>query len=228
MIYGSHEYGFSYSGDDLTVECGEVYRRICRGDHVEKILSGGKKFIINPVEPVNLPREVTHYLCIDFKKPVLIESGASITVFVKFPVEICVFVNGKGVSPIDVFSLVTPKYTLYGNPKSGVICRWYESDVYTEVPETDPLREGIISLRIHNSSDDWVEVTKAVFDSYAMKIYYGDIVSMVAEMKVIGKHVAETTFIDRPLREGMKKSIELYVARKLLIERKSFLMEWGV
>lgn len=227
-LYGEHNYGFSYSSDELRIDCSDVYRRECRGEVVEKLISGGKGFIINPVEPVNLPREITHYLCIELKKPVLLEAGTKTEIFIKFPIEIGVFLKGKSVSPIDIFTLSKPKYTLYGNPKSGVICRWYESDVYTELPKADPLKEGIIALKIENSDEEWVEVRKAVFDSYGMKIYYGDVVSMVAEMKVISKNVAETSFVDKPIKEGMKKSIELYVARKLLIEKGAFLMEWGM
>jgi len=225
MIYGEHEYGFSYSGNELIIEFNKVYRRSCRDEAVEKLVSGGKSIVINPVEPVNLPQEVTHYLSISFKKPVLLEPGNSTEIFLKFPIEIGVFINKAAL--IDIFTLTRPKYTLYGNPKSGMICRSYESDVYTEPPEMDPLKEGIISLQIKNDDEEWVEVKKAVFDSYAMKIYYGDVVSMMAEMRIINRNVAETSFIEQPLKSNMKKSIELYVARKLLIERKVLLMEWG-
>ncbi len=226
-LYGEQSYGFSYSSDELRIECSDVYRRSCRNKVVEKRISGGKSIVINPVEPVNLPQEVTSYLSIEFLKPLLLEPGNTAKVFIKFPIEIGVFVKGRATGPIDIFTLTRPKYTLYGDPKSGLICRSYESDVYTEMPETDPLKEGIISLKIKNDDEEWAEIRRTVFDGYSMKIYYGDVVSMTAEMRVINRNVAETSFIDRPLKSEMQKAIELYVARKLLIERKALLMEWG-
>lgn len=236
MIYGSHEYDLAYEDEDLKIGVewrGRHFRyyRESNGEKVEKILAAsGGRIIINPVEPVNLPQKITNFLRIDFEKPVVIEPGTSVELMVKFPVETGVFVaSKKSVEVLDIFSLTKPKYTLYGTPMSGVVCRWYSSKIYFEMPETNPLKEGVIDLTIRNTSNDWVEVQKAVFDGYSMKIYYGDIVGMVAEMKIIGKSVAETTFVNRPIKSGLKKSLELYTARMIpVVERKGFLMEWGL
>jgi hypothetical protein len=235
MIYGSHEYDFSYEveGLKLSVERRNghlYYSRECNDERVEKILaSSGGHIIINPVEPINLPREVTYFLEIDFEKPVVIEPGANEKAMVKFPIEIGVFVAKNKQVVLDVFTLTKPKYVLYGTPKSGVICRWYTSDVYSEMPSLNPLKEGIIKITFRNTSNDWVEVSKAVFDGYSMKIYYGDVVAMLAEMKIISRSVAETTFIDKPLKDGLKKSLELYTARMIpVVERRGYLMEWGL
>ena len=208
-----------------------IYSRKIESDAVEKILDvpKGGKFLIHPVEPVNVPKHITDFLEINFKKPVIVAPKGESIVFLKFPVEIGVFVTTRDKTDmIDVFALQKPKYTLYGTPKSGVVCRWYESDVYLELPKADPFEEGILKLKIKNNNDDWVEIKKAVFDSYPMRLFYNNkMVAMQAEMKIFSKYVAETSFINQPIISGLSQALELYVTRVLSLERKSFLMEWG-
>jgi hypothetical protein len=67
-----------------------------------------------------------------------------------------------------------------------------------------------------NSTKNWVEVSRVVFENYGMKIYYdNDLVSMSAGMKIVKPMLAYTAFEDKPIRTGMQKSIELYYSRKL-------------
>ncbi|WP_231476625.1 DUF432 domain-containing protein [Methanoculleus sp. MH98A] len=205
-----------------------TYRRRCEGQTFERILvSKTGEVVINPVEPVNLPREITDFLLVEFS-PMMIEPGASRTVYLKFPVEIGVFVeSARDIEVLDVFASGTQKYTLYGSPTSGIIARYYESAVYPEIPQVDPFREGVMELSLHNSCREWVEVSRVVFESTDMKIYYGDFVAATATMKVLTKTMAETDFVDAPLRPGMVKSVELYTARKIPAIDRGYLMEWG-
>jgi len=183
------------------------------------------EIVVNPVEPINLPKNVTRYLEIEFP-PILLKPNSSETIYLKFPIEIGVFAkHGDKVAVVDVFSYEKPKYTLYGSPRRGVVCRWFFSDVYYYIPEVDRLRHGVMRLDIKNGGD-WVEVGKVVLDCYAMKIYYDSFASCWAEMKVIGKSTAITDFLDRPIAKGMKKALELYTTRRLM--GKSFTMEWGL
>ncbi len=197
-----------------------VYER----EGVRKILPECE-IIVNPVEPVNLPKNVTRFLEVDFD-PILIKPNSVETIYLKFPIEIGVFAkHGDKLAVVDVFSFEKPKYTLYGTPKNGVVCRWFKSEVYYEVPEVDPLRHGVMKLVIRNGGD-WVEVGKVVLDCYGMKIYYSEFASCWAEMKVISKISAETSFVDRPIERGMKKAVEMWTTRRLI--GRSFTMEWGL
>jgi len=55
-----------------------------------------------------------------------IKPNAVETIYLKFPIEIGVFAKDGGkVTVVDVFTFDKPKYTLYGNPKSDVVCRWF-------------------------------------------------------------------------------------------------------
>ena len=205
-----------------------LYKRELLGEKVEKVLLAyNGSILLNPVEPLNMPREITSYLLLEFGKVLMVEPLAKKKVFIKFPIEIGVFVTGKEIFDVlDVFSVVKSKFSLYGNPSSGVVCKYHKSEVYPLLPSVDTLREGVMELTITNTTNKWVEVTKAVFNAYGMKIYYNDrLVSMKSNMKVLSTKVAETDFVDSPLEKGMIKSLELYTARKLSITTPKFIME---
>lgn len=84
-----------------------------------------------------------------------------------------------------------------------------------------------MEFSIHNASHEWAEVSTAVFKGVDMKIYYDEFVAASAMMKILGQGLAETDFIDAPLRPGMAKSIELYTARKIPVIGRGCLMECG-
>ena len=51
---------------------------------------------------------------------------------------------------------------------------------------------------------------------------------MKAKMRIEGASLAETEFIDSPLESGMKKSLEIYMVRKLSLATTKFIMELGL
>jgi len=160
----------------------------------------------------------------------VVEPKATRKIFIRFPVEIGVFISGnEDFEILDILSLAKQKFTLYGDPRSGVVCKYWRSKVYSSVPSVNPIHEGVMELNITNPGVKWVEVTKAVFNVYGMKIYYSDeMVSMKSNMKVMSEVIAETDFDDAPLEKEMKKSLELYTERKLSIIATKFVMEEGI
>ncbi|WP_062400040.1 DUF432 domain-containing protein [Methanogenium cariaci] len=90
---------------------------------------------VNPIEPVNLPKKVTHYLEIEFT-PVLIEPEGIKIIYLLFPIEIGVIVFGnKKMEAVDIFSFCPPqKYSLYGPSGGGVITKYYATDIYSAPP----------------------------------------------------------------------------------------------
>ncbi|WP_406657791.1 DUF432 domain-containing protein [Methanolobus sp. ZRKC2] len=209
-----------------------VYKRVLNGDATEKILlHNDSEFLINPIEPVNIPKKISSFLLIDLKRPVMIAPNDKQKVHLKFPVEIGVFVSRKEgeYKPIDVLTLSSSKFTLYGNPSHGMICKYWESDVYSSYPHPDILYEGNIELDIVNDTNRWIEVTKAVFNAYGMKIYYGsDRISMRAVMKIISKSLAETDFLTYPVTPGLSRSMELFTSRKIRLNGTKSIMEFGL
>ncbi len=233
-MFGEFDYSFRYESGDISVRVDQTegfyqYFRKSGGEHITKVISGGPgTMVINPVEPVNLPREVTSYLEVHFT-PVAVEPASTQSVYLKFPVEIGVFLESKGDFDIlDIFSLTKPKYSLYGPPEEGIITRYHESPVSGTIPLTDRLREGVIALTIANTSRSWLEVSRVVLDCRELFLYYGDIVYLAARMDILSKDIADVRSENRPLREGMKLSILLSKARKTLLPEKiPFMMEFG-
>jgi len=235
-MFGQYDIPISIEQEEITLSVqkeGEslLYRRACLGETVEKMLvAGGGKILLNPVEPVNRPKSLASYLLIELEKTMQIAPKGTRDIFLTFPVEIAVFIpSNEEFEVIDVFTLPRQKFTLYGDPINGVICKYWKSSIYTTEPSLKPMQEGIIGLTITNTTTGWVEVTKAVFNAYGMKVYYDDErAAMKADMRLKGGQSAETEFIDEPVAEGMTKSLEMYTARKLSVNKKKYIMEFGL
>ncbi len=207
------------------------YRSTCNGTTTEKLLlTRAGEVLINPVEPLHRPKELTATLLIELEKTLVVEPETTKTVFLTFPIEIGVFITtNDDVEVLDIFTLVPQKFTLYGDPRTGMICKYWRSTVSATIPSVNPLSEGVIQLSISNTTSDWVNVTRAVFNAYTMKLYYSKrLVAMRATMKILLRQLAETTFIDEPLERDMTKSLELYTARKLPAPLIKFMMEAGL
>lgn len=214
-----------------------LYHREAGGETAQKwILADRCRLLVNPVEPVNRPNELTQLLFIEFEKQVLVEPKGKKTVFLTFPVEVGVFVSKTGeggdegeLEVIDGFTLAGQKLTLYGDPDNGQICRYWMSRVFPSMPETDPLREGVMEIEISNGTDKWAEVAKTVLSAPHMKLYFSDrLVSMKVRMTITGEKSAETAFTDKPVEQGMQKSVELYRVRKMAVLSTAFTMEHGL
>ena len=205
-------------------------RKAFYGTEEKILLFDTGKVLLNPIEPLNRPKEITSFLLVEFEKSIVIGPGTSKIIYIKFPIEIGVFIsNNKNFEILDVLTLVNQKFTLYGDPASGVICKYWNSSVYSKIPETNPMMEGVTEVKIENTTTRWVEVSKAVFNAYDMRIYYShSLVSMKAKMKILGDQMAETVFSNAPLKAGMTKSIELYTAGKVSVLGPKFLMEGGL
>jgi hypothetical protein len=236
-MFGSYDipFGLEKEGIALSLEKdGEnfIYQSVCAGTRSGKIvLARTGNVLINPVEPLNKPKELTSSLLIEFEKTLLVEPDATKKIFITFPVEIGVFIstNTTVFEVLDILTLARQKFTLYGDPRSGFICKYWSSSVYSSLPSVDPLHEGVIELSITNTTKEWIKVTKSIFNAYGMKIYYRtDLVAMKATMKIMHGKMAETDFVDSPLERGMKKSLELYTARKIQVTLPKFLMEAGL
>ncbi len=235
-MYGVHRISTEIVKDDLSIivsrdEDGVLYHRVLGDVVVEKqILGATKTLLICPVEPMNLPKALTSSLLVEFQKPLVVEPGYKKRIFVTFPVEIGVFTGGgKMDRPIDIFTFGKPKFTLYGDVKTGSICKYWMSDLNHRMPDVDPAYEGIIDLNISNRGKRWVEVTKAVFNAYGMKMYYdSELVSMKAKMMIQDDDYSETEFSVKPFIDGMRLSKEVYIQSKQPLKGSKFIMEGGI
>ncbi len=198
------------------------------------LLTRDGQLLFNPVEPVNKPKEVSPFLLVEFEQTLLVQAKETAEIMVTFPVEIAsIFVNGDhSMTVLDIFCLTAPRYTLYGSPITGMICRYWKSPVYLEPPAVAAFREGILEMSIHNTTNRWIEVHKAIFSAHEMKIYYDlQQVAMRGYMKILGENAAETGFTgESPSRIGIqgKRAVELLSSRKHLVVGPRLLMEEGL
>jgi len=210
---------------------GLTYRRkSLKGDREKLLLTKMGKILVEPIEPVNTPGNMTPYLLIELENPLMIEPKATRKVYIKFPIELGISISdGTSSEVIDIFSLKYQKYSLYGIPKGGTICKYWNSPVYLSIPSPNPLLEGVMELTINNTINRWGEVTKAVFDAKGMKIYYNESrVSMKAKMRIISPLVAETSFIDAPIGKDMTKACDYFTGKMLAPISAKYVMEMGI
>jgi len=235
-MFGTHDIPLSFETENIQLNIQKqngcfVYQRKCNDEEEEKTLLAKKTTIlINPVEPINKPKEITQYLLIDIDTSVIVEPRSTFKIYLTFPVAIGVFIKRvRDYDILDIFTRASQKYTLYGDQQRGVICRYWESLAYSTPPEVDPFQLGILELSIKNTTERWVPVSKAVFNAYGMKIYYSsERVSMKASMEILSESTAETEFFSSPLKKDMKKSLELYNVRKLSVLSSTFTMADGI
>lgn len=236
-MYQQYDIPFMVEGDNgLQISVDEedahlVYRRSHRVDGIESVLSVKNcKVTINPMEPVTIPKELTPYLLITMTRKLMVAPKRSTVIYLRFPVEIGIYISSmKELKRVDGFTLVKQKYTLYGDPRHGILCKYWESDIYSSMPSPNRLEEGIVELSISNGNSAWVELSQVVFNAYGMKIYFDDQrVAMKARMKIVGPNIAETEFVDSPLKPGMKKAIESYRVSKMAITDAAYVMEMGL
>ncbi|WP_370573143.1 DUF432 domain-containing protein [Methanomethylovorans sp.] len=237
IMFGVYESPFNMEIEDVSIsveihENSLIYRRWGSLGSTEKLLlQESCSFLLNPIEPVNMPKRLTHFLLVDFQKTVILEPGATRKVYITFPIEVGVFVSHEKeeFELIDIFSFARLKYTLYGVPSNGIICKYWKSDVSLSPPDTNPLHTGYIDLKIVNDTDHMIEINKAIFNAYGMKIYYEENkVVMKAVMKIPSRKLAETEFIHCPGKGRFKKAMELYVSSKLRVSGTKCIMEYGL
>ncbi|MFO7791886.1 MAG: DUF432 domain-containing protein [Candidatus Saliniplasma sp.] len=235
-MYGEHKAPFEFERGALIISTEETeeglnYHREYEDNIIDKtIFSKGKNIVINPIEPLNTPKVLTSTLLIEMDKPLVLEPNNKKRIYLTYPLEIGVFVKDKKQhKDIDIFTLVKNKYTLYGDVKTGTICKYWKSDLYTSKPSPDPLHLGVLELQLYNSADEWIEVTKSVFNAYGMVMFYDrELVYMRCQMKIVGENRFATQFLTKPLREDMKKSLEVFEKKLHHLKGVRFIMDGGM
>lgn len=216
------------------------YRRDLAGEQVEKTISAGmNRLLVHPVEPFYSGTEGAGHLEIEFPS-LIIEPEATETIYLTFPVEVGVFVEGlRDTDIIDTFSLGPPKFSLYGTTRRGVITRFGRSGRHRDIPAVDGSREGVLKLSVRNQLPEWTRVSRVVMDSQEMHLYSSEFAGLVAHMRIHARGVAEVTGVDRALQGGMSPAHDFFTARRILrlhpaaprlpgMERKGFFMEGGL
>jgi hypothetical protein len=245
-MYGNYDLPFSLEKEGISISVEKIeaqwmYKRTLGKDRVEKLILEEGKLIINPVKPLNTPKEITQNLLIEFEKILLLAAGARKKIFLTFPIEIGIFISDKGNKNhqlLDVLTLSRQKFTLYGSVSNGLVCKYWKSKIHSVAPSLNPLHEGLMELTMRNTTSDWVSISKVVFSAYGMKLYYDSNVFMKARMDILSKNTAETGFeqyhingslksYPRKNQDTWKEALEVYI-RKLDFVPPTFDMRLGL
>ncbi|MDO5846221.1 MAG: DUF432 domain-containing protein [Methanocorpusculum sp.] len=222
FIYGKFglDYTINYEGLAIAFEeTGGMYhywRNINDWKYETRIAVTDGNCLIHPVEPLNLPENVTDFLEISFDE-IRVEPRGKTIIFLTIPIEIGIFVESKdGTSSLlDVVTFTYPKYSLYGSANRGVITRWCKSPVYADPPLLRNHLQGTIRLEIENTLDEWVPVSRVVLYQKGLVLYYDQTtVSACAVMTITAPDVASVYGIDLPLRPEMTQCAQIFEPRK--------------
>ncbi len=119
-----------------------------------------------PTSPVNTPSKLTNVLYLKFKSPIVSTGGYEYWVHV--PYDLVVLVDE---TPIAVVSPFKVKFTLHGSIIDGLICRYYESDVYDSLKEAQlSTFEGLMKVVIPGS-EATIMYEYTIIDIESLDIY---------------------------------------------------------
>ena len=191
-------------------------RDIVGWKHESNIATQTGNFYLQPIEPLNLPDNVTDFIEIEFKE-ITIEPEGKAVVFLTIPIEIGVFLEAKNGDRnlLDIVTFCHPKFSLYGAASRGVITRFHKSEVYAMPPSVDNYKEGLLRLEIENDTDEWATIGRVVIYQKGLVLYYDETtVCACAKMIIRSSDVADVVGISQPFREGMTESIQVFEFRK--------------
>lgn len=191
-------------------------RDIIGWKHEAHVAVSNGAFYLHPVEPLNLPDNVTDFIEIKFREITLEPNGTAV-VFLTIPIEIGVFLETKSGERtlLDIVTFCHPKFSLYGSASRGVITRFHESEIYTMPPAVPNYREGLLRLEIENKTDEWANISRVVLYQKGIVLYYDETtVSACARMVVEKRDVADVFGINQPIREGMTECFAVFEQRR--------------
>lgn len=186
-----------------------------------------ESFLVYPVHSIQ--PEISTNLLLRLSKPIIVAPYSTTKVYVKVPISAGIYVfGGEGQMLIDVFSRYPYKYALYGPTANGVVCRFYKTDVYLQVPEED-IWSAATKVIIENTSGDSCEVKNIVFPVLNTTTYLDE--RGVAYIETIRLHISRNdlgivSLENVPPIDGLKKSPRQFGKPQERIVK--FLMEFGL
>ncbi|MHC1628114.1 MAG: DUF432 domain-containing protein [Candidatus Nezhaarchaeales archaeon] len=195
---------------------------------VEKSIGGSRDYdlMIYPVHSVQM--EVSTYLLFRLAKPLVVAPRSNLTIYVKAPISVGIYVvEGGSQRLIDFFGFAPYKYALYGTSAGGVICRFHRSDVFSEPPQPE-LWEAITRISIENSSEEFMEVKNVVYPLLNADIYVDDdgrAYIEAAHLSIRSDGVGSVFLRNEPPISGLKRCPQPFA--KFLGKIGKFVMEFG-
>ncbi|MCE4607233.1 MAG: DUF432 domain-containing protein [Desulfurococcales archaeon] len=209
------------------------YERLTDNNEVafSAVLPGDSVLLAEPSLPIFLPFQYeSEALMIRLKEPVYVTPNYTAIFYLEAPFDIVVYDEDGEI--IDIFTMENPKYSLYGDPNNGVVCRYGKSSVH--VSEEDvPLTRGVLPVKVRNSFNTTLKVTLIVIPYRLLKTYYsqnGRVYYSVAKVELEDKNRAVVYASKEAPRKGLRQSkIDPFKRKGIFIptEVGRFELEWG-
>lgn len=210
------------------LECSKntwLYRRHSDAK-TERVVHGRPSFLLNPIEPLQVPKPLARNLMIHLEKPITIAPQSKTLLYLTFPIEVGVFlVRDSNHKRIDEFSLCSPKYTFIGKTNDGILCRFHSSEVFFEIPTLDQSL-GLLRLEVVNYVNHWSTINRVLFKAHGMKIYFAkNLASMSASMRIIDRDKAEIECLTSTFIPDSTPAIEVFPIKRLSTHTRKSIME---
>lgn len=132
---------------------------------------------LSPIRPLNHPAKRTNFVYLELETPVFLSEGSAATIFVRFPIEIGVFlIHGDHKDSLDWFTCdpSNSRFGLYGTPESGTLCKYAKSEIVESYEDSVPFVNGVLEISIQNELDEGHSISKIVFPISDNSLYYED------------------------------------------------------
>ena len=210
-----------------------MYRRL-KDDNLEYecMIKNPETLLIEPAAPIFIPKQLTHYILIEFANDVMLPPEGELEGYTLMPVDIVVFsLKDDNYRGIDTFSECKVKYALYGPKDEGIIARYYKSRFFTNSKEPEAYKEALVPLEIVNTHNDWVKLKRILMDAVMLRLYYKQSGSFASTQKIKISITSETTaLIDygKQVHGGLKEAKRpLRLSILMHVPRKTEMM-WGI
>ncbi|HJJ46901.1 MAG TPA: DUF432 domain-containing protein [Methanocorpusculum sp.] len=244
ISYGKYNYAhtISFKGLSISFENNEGVRHFRReiADSIftANVATTKDGYYLEPVEPMNIPAHVTDFLQIKFED-IVVEPETTTTIYLTMPLGIGIFLEAENgeMNLLDMVGFNKPKFSLYGQPKRGVITRVHTSKVYTKPPAPRNYKEAILHLDIDNKTEKWVKIGRVIMYMKGLELYYDStVVASCAEMIVTSPDKAYVNCLDSSLFDGLTKCAGIFKHGKIskfcsisnAVQDKMFTMDMGL
>ena len=210
------------------------YRRLKGGDtEYECFIRAPSEVFIEPVVPLFIPKNITHYILIELENPISIPADSKIEGYTIIPVDIAVFsIKNDNYKMVDVFSESKVKYALYGPKDEGIIARYYKSRFHISLRKPKDYMEAPLPLDITNSYNNWVKLRYILLDGTMLHLYYrpGDGTTYTRKIRIMitSETTATIDYERKGLVEGFREARQpLRLGVFMHVPRKTEMM-WGI
>lgn len=198
-------------------------------DYVEKVtkVSGEEGFVIHPVHSIQ--PEVSTSLLLRLAKPLIVAPSSTVTIYVKAPINVGIYVVEKEVQRlIDSFNPTPYKYALYGPTSNGIICRFYRTDIFSKIPYAE-FWEAITKITIENETESFAEIKNVVYPLLNADVYIdndGRAYIEAARLQIFRDNAGAVYLENEPPLAGLIKCPKQFGELQEKVAK--FIMEFGL